>query len=63
MKKEYTRPQVIIVEFQHQELMQQSSPRVDVVKSVKSNLPSDVFELGGDGDGDGDDEDYEGDIR
>lgn len=62
MKKEYTRPQVIIVEFQHQELMQQSSPRVDVVKSVKSNLPSgDVFELGGDGDGD--DEDYEGDIR
>lgn len=62
MKKEYTRPQVIIVEFQHQELMQQSSPRVDVVKSVKSNLPTeDVFELGGDGDGD--DEDYEGDIR
>ncbi len=60
MKKEYTRPQVIIVEFQHQELMQQSSPRVD---AVISNLPSgDVFELGGAND-DGDDEDYEGDIR
>ena len=60
MKKEYTRPQVIIVEFQHQELMQQSSPRV---YAVKSNLPSgDVFELGGEN-GDGDDEDYEGDIR
>ena len=60
MKKEYTRPQVIIVEFQHQELMQQSSPHV---YAVKSNLPSeDVFELGGEN-GDGDDEDYEGDIR
>lgn len=56
MKKEYTRPQVIIVEFQHQELMQQSSPRV---YAVKSNLP---FELGGEN-GDGDDEDYDGDIR